>query len=608
MRSWCADGACGHFGKAGEGSAGLILFNVGGGQFDYNVMELLPCVLLGIIGGCGGALFIHINTYICIWRRDHQKGKRKARLTHSSYDFNRNPSPDHGSNHKVFEAACVAFLTALLSYCLPLLFSCSDCPSGLPENVHCPRPVDEWRGNFVEFGCSDKSQYNELATLIFNTQDDTIKNLFSTSTKEMFSATALVFYGVVFYFLAILTYGISVPSGLFIPCIICGSSYGRLIGMFMVKYYHPSYDIGIEEGTYALLGAASFLGGTMRMTISLCVILVELTNNVAFLPMIMITLLVSKSVGDLFNEGIYDTHVGLKFMPLLPQQPDPCMRHLTSHDVMAKEVVEFGSVERVGYIMEALRNTQHNGFPVVLRRQLYAENSPTPRSVSSNAKGTTFTGSILRSQLLTLLQLRHFTSTPEAPQTEEEMESMYEYASMDFSKVPTSSGLTVEDIQLSTDEEAMYINLVPFVNPNPYVVQQHTSLGKVYSLFRGLGLRHLFVIKRVDQVIGMITRKDLLPEFAEQRHKTKTVSHSERRERSNTLRQRVSSSATPRSGGADMVGVDMELPWSPRNSKRKPLEGHETIPMGALRTPRANGKGVSPLQRSLYPDAAPENL
>merc|ERR1712216_138071 len=100
---------------------------------------------------------------------------------------------------------------------------------------------------------------------------------------------------------------------------------------------------------------------------------------------------------------------------------------------------------------------------------------------------------------------------------------MFDFADMDFSKVPTSTGLTVDDIQLSTDEEGMYINLLPFVNPNPYVVQQHTSLGKVHSLFRGLGLRHLFVIKRVEKVIGIVTRKDLLPEFAEQRHKTKTT-------------------------------------------------------------------------------------
>eukprot|EP00951_Prasinocladus_malaysianus_P006596 scaffold46950_cov32-Prasinocladus_malaysianus.AAC.1 len=50
----------------------------------------------------------------------------------------------------------------------------------------------------------------------------------------------------------------------------------------------------IDEGTYALLGAASFLGGAMRMTVSLCVILLELTNNLNLLPLIMLVLLVAK--------------------------------------------------------------------------------------------------------------------------------------------------------------------------------------------------------------------------------------------------------------------------------------------------------------------------
>jgi len=296
----------------------------------------------------------------------------------------------------------------------------------------------------------------------------------------------------------------------------------------------------------------------MRMTISLCVILIELSNNVAFLPLLMITLLIAKSVGDLFNEGIYDTHVGLKFMPFLEQQPHGFMRYLKANDVMAKEVVEFGTVERVGYIMEALRNTHHNGFPVTLR---HTEGDAKKRK-------TTFAGCILRSQLLVLLQKRHFSSTPEAPQSEEEMEAMNDYTHMDFSKVPTSSGFSVDDIQLSPDEEAMYVNLLPFVNPNPYVVQQKTSLGKVYALFRGLGLRHLFVIKRVEKVVGIITRKDLLPEFAEQRHKTRSSNPEQRRERSNSLRAQ------------QQATEEEELPWSPRNSKRKPLEHGETVPVG----------------------------
>lgn len=47
---------------------------------------------------------------------------------------------------------------------------------------------------------------------------------------------------------------------------------------------------------YALLGAASFLGGSMRITVSLCVIMVEITNNLKFLPLIMLVLLISKVV------------------------------------------------------------------------------------------------------------------------------------------------------------------------------------------------------------------------------------------------------------------------------------------------------------------------
>merc|ERR1712205_161429 len=85
-----------------------------------------------------------------------------------------------------------------------------------------------------------------------------------------------------------------------------------------------------------------------------------------------------------------------------------------------------------------------------------------------------------------------------------------------------------------------------------------------YALFRSLGLRHLFVIKRVEKEVGMITRKDLLPEFAEQRHLTKTISSPERRERSDSLREQRQ----------QQQPEDMDVPWSPRNSKRKPLEAH----------------------------------
>ena len=50
--------------------------------------------------------------------------------------------------------------------------------------------------------------------------------------------------------------------------------------------------INIYPGTYALIGAASFLGGVVRMTISLTVILIESTNEISLGLPIMLSLLV----------------------------------------------------------------------------------------------------------------------------------------------------------------------------------------------------------------------------------------------------------------------------------------------------------------------------
>lgn len=48
-----------------------------------------------------------------------------------------------------------------------------------------------------------------------------------------------------FYALAVVTFGTAVPSGQFVPGIMIGSTYGRLVGMFVVKYYRK---LNIEEG------------------------------------------------------------------------------------------------------------------------------------------------------------------------------------------------------------------------------------------------------------------------------------------------------------------------------------------------------------------------
>ena len=132
--------------------------------------------------------------------------------------------------------------------------------------------------------------YNDLASLFLNTNDDAIRNLFSPRIIKEFHITSLFIYFATIYCLGIITYGIAIPSGLFIPVILAGAAYGRLFGRLFETITK------LDRGLFALLGAASFLGGTMRMTVSICVILLELTNDLLLLPLVMLVLLVSKTV------------------------------------------------------------------------------------------------------------------------------------------------------------------------------------------------------------------------------------------------------------------------------------------------------------------------
>ena len=46
---------------------------------------------------------------------------------------------------------------------------------------------------------------------------------------------------------------------------------------------------------------------------------------------------------------------------------------------------------------------------------------------------------------------------------------------------------------LTPAEEGMLMDLRPFMQRNPFVVQADASLSRAYRLFRTMGLRHLFV-------------------------------------------------------------------------------------------------------------------
>lgn len=160
-----------------------------------------------------------------------------------------------GAWYRVLLVLFISLLTSVRTFGLPWTASCIPCPTD--SSVECPTET----GNYLTFQCPSGYYYNDLASLFLNTNDDAIRNLFSTSTsttKEFRISTPLIFFFGAIYALGIVTYGIAIPSGLFIPVILAGACYGRLAGRLFESISE------LDTGLFALLGAASFLGGTMR--------------------------------------------------------------------------------------------------------------------------------------------------------------------------------------------------------------------------------------------------------------------------------------------------------------------------------------------------------
>jgi chloride channel 7 len=388
----------------------------------------------------------------------------------------------------------ISVITSCCTFGLPWLTTCTPCP---PELARTKCPTIGRSGNFKNFQCPP-GHYNALASLFFNTNDDAIRNLFSAGYdyREFGVSTLLIFFTTV-YTLGLLTYGVAVPSGLFIPVILAGASFGRLVGTLLGSVS------GLDSGLFALLGAASFLGGTMRMTVSVCVILLELTNDLLLLPLIMLVLLIAKTVADCFNKGVYEQIVRMKGLPYLEVHAEPCTRSLVAGDVVSGPLVTFSSVERVGAVVETLRSTGHNGFPVI-------EDPPF-------APAPELCGLVLRSHLLVLLQGRIFTRARVKTGAAEVFRTL---APFDFAKAGSGKGLKVEDLQLTEEEMDMYVDLHPITNRSPYTVVENMSLAKAATLFRGLGLRHMCVVPRTQRVS---MPADVL--FASSRLKISVVSH-----------------------------------------------------------------------------------
>ncbi|KAF2068823.1 hypothetical protein CYY_009854 [Polysphondylium violaceum] len=497
---------------------GVLTFGVSK-TYLYTYTELIPFVLMGIFGGLLGALFVHLNVRINYLRKKYLQDKRL----------------------KIVEVIVVVTITSFICFFPALGVSCvpiSNIPDLPPDVCDISQSTTT-----VQFFCKE-GYYNPLATLTFSPLEDALKILYSRSS-HIFSPEILITFAVIYFLLCVITSGIYVASGIFIPMMLIGASWGRLVGILLSKWITT-----VDPSIYALIGSAAMMGGSLRMTISLVVIIVELTEGTQYLLPLIIVVMLSKWTGDAFNESVYEHLIELKNIPYLPSQPAHHLRKSTVADAMASDVKYFPEIVSVRKVVDMLSNTTHNGFPVVMIPKLHDPSLPTitlskgsiqddpnllRKSVNNNnnnnekiinntvcigdedidpQEGKILVGLILASQLSILLKRKIFIYSNQMSSMDLIADSGMnlpishsEFSAELAGKIPSISD--IKESLTSEDLDKM-IDLRPYMNFAVVSIKNYSSLTEAYRIFRVVGLRHIVVVNVFNQIVGMLTRKDLL--------------------------------------------------------------------------------------------------
>lgn len=240
------------------------------GQFEpftYQVYELPLFVLMGVCGGLLGALWNHINYKLSVFRVRMVLRLRWLRVveaclvaaTTATIGFLTmyilNDCKPLGDDY-IFRRVFLFFFTGFVLYIL------GQDPTKYPVQLYC-----------------DDGEYNAVAAIWFQTPEASVRSLFHDPAGSHKLVSLLVFV-CCYFLLSTWTFGLSVSVGLFIPSLLTGAAWGRLFAVCLQSLFPNAPEALFAPGKLALVGAAAQLGGVVRMTISLTVIIMETTGNI----------------------------------------------------------------------------------------------------------------------------------------------------------------------------------------------------------------------------------------------------------------------------------------------------------------------------------------
>lgn len=241
------------------GTGKIVLFEV---RYlsDWQIFEMALFILLGILGGAAGALFIKASS---LWAKS----------------FRRIPAI---KRWPMLEVVLVALLTGAVSF----------------WNRYTKLPVSELLFELAK-PCDDLD--SELATGLCPHAE---------GIPDIIRYLSVAF--VIKSLLTIVTFGIKVPAGIYVPSMVVGGLMGRIVG-HMIQYLavkNPDYwlfascpaytsmESCVTPGVYALVAAGATMCGVTRLSVTLPVILFELTGSLNHVLPFSMAVLCAKWTAD----------------------------------------------------------------------------------------------------------------------------------------------------------------------------------------------------------------------------------------------------------------------------------------------------------------------
>ena len=299
-------------------------------------------------------------------------------------------------------------------------------------------------------------------------------------------------------FLVIVSYGCKVPAGIFVPSMAIGASFGRMVGILVQWLYelfpdspffsacHPDVPC-ITPGTYAFLGAGAALSGIMHITVSVAVIMFELTGAITYILPTMIVVGVTKAVGDRFSKGsIADRMIWFNGFPFLDNKEEHNFGVSVSRVMTSNITVLPASNFGVKAAERLLEDTNYSGFPIV-----------------EDTQSMVLLGYIGRTELRFAIDRarKQGLVSPSAKCT------FVSEASHDAQTPSTIPPITFDDIATSSGQQT--VDFSQFVDSTPLAVHPQLPLETVMEFFKKMGPR-VILVDHHGQLTGLVTVKDCL--------------------------------------------------------------------------------------------------